>query len=273
MSAEPPLPAAAPVPHPAALAELAGLRVETPAAPVARPAPVIPNRLLGLATGQRPRERALSLGVAALDDLELTALILRSGTSGLDVLTLAERLLAEAGSLHALARWREPDFRRLKGIGKVKAVQLCTVFEITRRVLGAERSLAPELSDPESIYAYLRPRAFGLEVEKCWVLTLNSRNRLLRCAELTSGTANQTLVRTAEVLREAVREAAAGFVLAHNHPSGDPEPSSADLRITRQLRSAADTLEIRLHDHLILGDPAIDRAGLGYYSFKRGGHL
>jgi DNA repair protein RadC len=202
MSAEPP-PPAAPVPYPAALAELAGLRVETPTAPVARTAPVSPNRLLGLAAGQRPRERALSLGVAALDDLELTALILRSGTSGLDVLTLAERLLTEAGSLHALARWRELDFRRLKGIGKVKAVQLCTVFEITRRVLSAERSLAPELSDPESIYAYLRPRAFGLEVEKCWVLTLNSRNRLLRCAELTSGTANQTLVRTAEVLREA----------------------------------------------------------------------
>ena len=75
------------------------------------------------------------------------------------------------------------------------------------------------------------------------------------------------------VCTQTVREAATGFVLAHNHPSGDPEPSSADLRITRQLRTAADTLEIRLHDHLILGDPAIDRAGLGYYSFKRGGHL
>jgi DNA repair protein RadC len=269
MSAEPP-PPAAPVP---ALAELAA-PPSKPASPPAPPsAPSVPNRLRGLAAGQRPRERALSLGVGALDDLELTALILRSGTAGLDVLTLAERLLAEAGSLHALARWREADFRRLKGIGRVKAVQLCTVFEIARRVLGAERRLAPELSDPESIYAYLRPRAFGLEVEKCWVLALNNRNRLLRCAELTSGTANQTLVRTAEVLREAVREAAAGFILAHNHPSGDPEPSSADLRITRQIRSAADALEIRLHDHLIVGDPAVDKHGLGYYSFKRGGHL
>lgn len=269
MSAEPTPPSAAPVPASPFLAELAAVR----AAPSAKPAPIVPNRLRGLAAGQRPRERALALGVGALEDLELTALILRSGTAGLDVITLAERLLAEAGSLHALARWREPDFRRLKGIGKVKAVQLCTVFEIARRVLGAERRLAPELAEPEAIYAYLRPRAFGLEVEKCWVLTVNSRNRLLRCAELTSGTANQTLVRTAEVLREAVREAATGFILAHNHPSGDPEPSSADLRITRQIRTAADALEIRLHDHLIVGDPAVDKHGLGYYSFKRGGHL
>ncbi len=273
MSAEPTPPDAASVQPGSALAEIAYRRI--PAAPAADPRSVLgsPNRLLGLAAGERPRERALYHGVAALDDLELTALILRSGTAGLDVITLAERLLAEAGSLHALARWREPDFRRLKGIGRVKAVQLCTVFEIARRVLSAERQLAPELAEPEAVYAYLRPRALGLEVEKCWVLTVNSRNRLLRCAELTSGTANQTLVRTAEVLREAVREAAAGFILAHNHPSGDPEPSSADLRITRQLRTAADTLEIRLHDHLIVGDPAVDRAGLGYYSFKRGGHL
>ncbi len=260
MSAEPTPPAAASVP------------VSTIPGALADP-PATPNRLRGLAAGQRPRERALALGVGALDDLELTALILRSGTAGLDVLTLAERLLAEAGSLHALARWREPDFRRLKGIGRVKAVQLCTVFEIARRVLGTERRLAPELSEPEAAYAYLRPRAFGLTVEKCWVLALNNRNRLLRCAELTSGTANQTLVRTAEVLREAVRENATGFILAHNHPSGDPEPSSADLRITRQVRSAAETLEIRLHDHVVVGDPAVDKHGLGYYSFRRGGHL
>ncbi len=273
MSAEPTPPDAASVPPGSTLAEIAYRRL--PAAPPAEPRPVLdpPNRLLGLAADERPRERALHHGVAALDDLELTALILRSGTAGLDVITLAEKLLAEAGSLHALARWREPDFRRLKGIGRVKAVQLCTVFEIARRVLSAERQLAPELGEPEAVYAYLRPRALGLDVEKCWVLTVNSRNRLLRCTELTSGTANQTLVRTAEVLREAVREAASGFILAHNHPSGDPEPSSADLRITRQLRTAADTLEIRLHDHLIVGDPAVDRAGLGYYSFKRGGHL
>lgn len=231
------------------------------------------NRLLALSEGQRPRERALALGVGALADVELLALILRSGTRGLDVVTLASRLLAEAGSLHALARWRDADFRRLKGIGKVKSIQLCTVMEITRRVLGAERRLPPELHTPEDIYAFLRPRALGLEVEKCWVVSLNSRNRVLRCAELTSGTARQTLVSASEVLREAVREGASAFVLAHNHPSGDPRPSAADAGITRKVRAAAELVDISLHDHVILGEPAADPIGLGYYSFRRGGML
>lgn len=232
-----------------------------------------PNRLRALAKGERPQERALAHGVGSLADAELLALLLRSGTRGLDVMSLASLLLAEAGSLHALTRWRDTDFRRLKGIGRVKALQLCTVMEVARRVLGAERQLAPELHTPEDIYAYLRSRALGLEVEKCWVVSLNTRNRVLRCAELSSGTSRQTLVRPAEVLREAVREGASALVLSHNHPSGDPQPSSADAAITRQLRSAADLIDIRLLDHLILGDPAIDPLGLGYYSFRRGGLL
>ena len=239
---------------------------------LAEPAPS-PNRLRALAKGERPQERALAHGVGSLADAELLALLLRSGTRGHDVMSLASRLLAEAGSLHALTRWRDSDFRRLKGIGKVKAIQLCTVMEVARRVLGAERQSPPELNGPDEIYAYLRPRALGLEVEKCWVISLNTRNRVLRCAELTSGTTRQTLVRPAEVLREAVREGASALVLAHNHPSGDPLPSSADAAVTRQLRSASELVDIRLHDHVVLGDPAIDPLGLGYYSFRRGGFL
>ncbi len=232
-----------------------------------------PNRLRALAEGERPQERALAHGVGALADTELLALLLRSGTRGHDVMSLASRLLAEAGSLHALARWRDADFRRLKGIGRVKALQLCTVMEVTRRVLGAERQLAPELHTPDEIYDYLRPRALGLDVEKCWVIALNTRNRVLRCTELTSGTSRQTLVRPAEVLREAVREGAGALVLAHNHPSGDPRPSAADAAITRQLRGAAEALDVRLHDHVIVGDPLADPVGLGYYSFRRAGVL
>lgn len=239
------------------------------------PAAALPgaNRLLALAEGERPQERALAHGVGALSDAELLALLLRSGTKGYDVVSLSSHLLAEAGSLHALTRWRDSDFRRLKGIGRIKALQLCTVMEIARRVLGADRQLPPELQTPEDIYAYLRPRALGLDIEKCWVVSLNSRNRVLRSSELTSGTSRQTLVRVAEVLREAVREGASAFILAHNHPSGDPQPSSADAAITRQLRAGADLLDLRLLDHLVLGDPAADPLGLGYYSFRRGGLL
>lgn len=232
-----------------------------------------PNRLRALAEGERPQERALAHGVGTLADAELLALLLRSGTRGHDVMSLASRLVTEAGSLHALTRWREADFRRLKGIGRVKSLQLCTVMEVARRVLGAERQLPPELNTPDDIYAYLRPRTLGLEVEKCWVISLNTRNRVLRCAELTSGTSRQTLVRPAEVLREAVREGASALVLAHNHPSGDPQPSSADVAVTRQLRSATEIVDLRLLDHLVLGDPAVDPLGVGYYSFRRGGLL
>lgn len=232
-----------------------------------------PRSLRDLALGERPQERAFAHGVAALADTELLALLLRSGTRGFDVMTLASALLAEAGSLHALVRWHETDFRRLKGIGRVKALQLCTVMEVARRVLGAERELPPSLNEPDDIFAYLRPRAFGLDVEKCWVITLNNRNRVLRCTELTSGTTNQTLVRPSQVLREAVREGASSFILAHNHPSGDPCPSAQDSRVTRQLRAAAEAVDLYFQDHVVLGDPRRDPLGLGYYSFRRGGSL
>ncbi|MCX6938997.1 MAG: DNA repair protein RadC [Verrucomicrobia bacterium] len=235
----------------------------------ASPAPT--NRLLALAESERPQERALRHGVGTLGDAELLALLLRSGTRGHDVMSLAARLLADAGSLHALTRWREAEFCRLKGIGRVKALQLCTVMEIVRRVLGADRSATPELTDPDGTYAFMRSRAFGLEVEKCWVLSLNIRNRLIRCTELTSGTSAQTLVRNTEVLREVVREGASSFVIAHNHPSGDPAPSAADFKITRRLKEAAQPLDVHFLDHLILGEPAADPLGLGYYSFRASG--
>lgn len=232
-----------------------------------------PNRLRELAVAERPQERALARGVGALSDADLLALLLRSGTRGHDVMTLANRLLAEAGSLAALARWGDADFRRLKGIGRVKALQLCTVMEVARRVLGAERDLPPVLNTPQSIYDYLRARALGASVEKSWVVSLNSRNRVLRCVELSSGTTNTTLVSPSLVLREVLRDAGTAFVLAHNHPSGDPAPSSADYRVTRDLRAAAEAVGLVFHDHLVLGDPLADPNGVGYYSFRAGGSL
>lgn len=246
---------------------------ENAATPPSPEVPALPNRLRELAKSERPQERALAHGVHALADTELLALILRSGTRGHDVMSVAAHLIAEAGSLHALSRWQASDFCRVKGIGRIKALQLCTVMEVSRRVLGAEWDRPPIFNDPGDTYTYLRPRALGLDVEKSWVLVLNTRNRLLRCVELTSGTSRQTLVRPVEVLREAVREGASAFILAHNHPSGDPSPSAQDMRVTRQLREAAAQVELHFHDHLVLGEPALDPLGLGYYSFRSGGHL
>lgn len=210
-------------------------------------------------------------GPAALGDAELLALLLRSGTRGQDVLTLAGRLLAEAGSLPRLLVWREADFRRLRGIGRVKALQLVAVMEISRRALGEPREEGPLLGRAELVARYLRPVASSLEVEKFWVLCLNRKNRLLKAVEVTSGTATSALAHPREVFRAAIREAASALVCAHNHPSGDPSPSAADLQITHLLREAAKTVEISLIDHVILGRAGADPLGRGYYSFREAG--
>ncbi len=231
------------------------------------------NRLKELAVAERPQERLERFGPASLSDTELLAMLLRSGTQGHDVLSVAGRLLAAAGSLTGLITWREPDLRKLKGIGRVKALQLLTVMEIARRVLAQEQAIAPVLNRPDIIWSYLQPVTLGLEVEKFWALCLNRKNRLIRRVEVTSGTAGSTLVHPREVFREAIREAASAVVCVHNHPSGDPAPSAADIRVTRQLREAAQAVEIDLLDHVIIGTKAADPTGVGYYSFRTAGFL
>ncbi len=230
-----------------------------------------PNRLRELAAGERPQERLVRLGPGALSDTELLAMLLRNGTRGHDVITLAARLLAEAGALAGLMAWREPEFRKLKGIGRVKALQLMAVVEIARRVVGQKAEDSPLLNRADRVAEFFQPAIFGLEVEKFWVLCLNRKNRLLKKVEVSSGTATSALAHPREVFREAIREAATAVVCAHNHPSGDPAPSAADLQITRQLREAAKAVDIDLLDHVILGRPNADPAGRGYYSFREAG--
>ena len=232
-----------------------------------------PNRLRDTALGERPQERLERLGAGALSDAELLAMLLRSGTRGHDVLTLATRLVAEAGSLAGLLGWREDDFRGLKGIGRVKALQLVTVMEIARRAIGQQAGEEPLLNRIDLIVAYLQPIVAGLSVEKFFVLCLNRRNRLVKRVELTSGTATSALAHPREVFRVAVRESAAAVVCAHNHPSGDPSPSAPDVHVTRMLRDAARTVDIQLLDHVIIGRVAADPAGKGYYSFRESGVL
>lgn len=226
-----------------------------------------------MAVGERPQERLERHGVAALSDTELLAMLLRSGTKGHDVMSLATKLIAEAGSLAGLITWKKTDFRRLKGIGHVKALQLVTVMEVARRVVGQQAGEAPLLNRADLVAAYLQPVAHGLEVEKFWVLCLNRKNRLLRRVEITSGTATAALAHPREVFREAIREAASAVVCVHNHPSGDPAPSAADVQVTRQLRDAAKAVDIALLDHVILGRAAADPCGRGYYSFREAGLL
>lgn len=237
------------------------------------PAATPENRLRGTAQAERPQERLENYGAAALSDTELLAMLLRSGTQGMDVLSLSSRLIKEAGSLAGLIGWQEADFRRFKGIGRIKALQLVAVMEIARRVLAAPHGRDPLLNRADLVAEYLRPLAHGLAVEKFWTLCLNRKNRLIKCHEITSGTATAALAHPREVFRAAIRSGAAAMICAHNHPSGDPAPSKADLQITRQLRDAAQTVDIELLDHVVIGRISDDPTGRGYYSFREAGIL
>jgi DNA repair protein RadC len=148
-----------------------------------------------------------------------------------------------------------------------------TVLEMARRVVSQQAGATPLLNRADLVAAHLAPIVAGLEVEKFWVLCLNRKNRLLKRIEITSGTAANTLVHPREVFRAAIREGATAVICAHNHPSGDPAPSAADIQVTRQLREAAKIVDIILIDHVVIGRAAADPAGTGYYSFRTTGLL
>jgi len=222
---------------------------------------------------ERPQERLEKLGPRALKNVELLALVLRSGTRGEDVLTLSTRMLAEAKTLTKLSQWKHPDYLRWKGIGRAKSAQLVAVMELAKRALAEKNGEQPILNRAERIADFMAADIRGLEVERFWVFCLNRRNRLLRQVEISSGIATSTLAHPREVFRAAIREAAAAVVCAHNHPSGDPAPSAADSQLTRQLREAAGAVDIPLLDHVILGRMGADPLGRGYYSFREAGLL
>lgn len=247
------------------------MKQETAASP--EPLTYPANQIRVMPAGERPQERLERLGAAALSDSELLAMLLRSGTRGQDVITLSTRLVSEAGSLAGLLSWHEADFRSLKGIGRIKALQLVATMEVARRAVSLPMEESPILNKADLIKAYLESQSSGLEVEKFWVLCLNRRNRLRKRVEISSGTATAALAHPREVFRSAIREAASAVVCAHNHPSGDPSPSAADIQLTRQLREAAAAVDIPLLDHVIIGRRGADPLGRGYYSFREAGLL
>lgn len=231
------------------------------------------ERHFTLACGERPQERMENYGAGSLSDAELIAMLLQgNGMTPEATVLAASRLIAAAGSMAGLATWTSADYRRVKGIGRIKGMQLATLTEIARRMMDT-RTDRPVLQRPDQIATYLRPIATGLQVEKFWVLCLNRKNRLIRRVEISSGTATATVVHPREVFRAVIQASATAFVCAHNHPSGDPAPSTADLHVTRQLREAAKAVDIPLVDHVVVGNVDGDPLARGYYSFREMGLL
>ena len=215
---------------------------------------------------ERPQERLERLGPTALADRELLAMILRSGSAKLDVLALSDHLLKEAGSLSGMLRWTTEDFQALPGIGKVKALQLTTLMELTKRIARSERSKAPILDSPEKIFHHLYPDTQGLTVEKFWVLCLDRKNKLIKMEEITKGTVDASLAHPREVFQAAIRRGASAVIAVHNHPSGDSTPSPADIEMTEEVCDAGKKPGISLLDHLI-------NSRNGHSSFKSLGLL
>jgi DNA repair protein RadC len=213
----------------------------------------------------RPRERLWSLGPAALTTAELLAIVLGTGGGGQDVLELARQLLdVSDGSLRRLAQRPSAELLRSPGVGPTKAGRLIAAFELGVRAAKEERPRVQRIREPEDVLRLFGPRLRDLQVEEFHLLALDSQSQVLREVLITRGLLNSSLVHPREVFRAAIAEAAAGIIVVHNHPSGDPTPSAEDRAATKQLSSAGRLLDVPLYDHVIIaGDRFVSFATAG----------
>ncbi|HVR36841.1 MAG TPA: DNA repair protein RadC [Methylomirabilota bacterium] len=212
-----------------------------------------------MAACDRPRERLAAQGADALRNADLIAILLRTGTRGASAIHIAEQLLARFGSLESLARASLDEIRQ-KGIGRDKAIALKSAFTLARRMAGELRTELPLLDTPERIADLLREENRVYAVENFQVVLLNTRRRLIRVERISQGTLDTLLVHPREVFKPAITANASALVLVHNHPSGDPAPSEADIKVTRDLIRAGQLLKIEVLDHIILGRRTETRA-------------
>lgn len=207
-----------------------------------------------LSPGDRPREKLLRNGPAALGDNELVALIVGSGTRGVDALELANDLLRRRRGVHGLARSTAADLAQVGGIGPARSAQVLAALELGRRTLAHGLGARVQLRSPHDAAAYLLPTFGARAVEQFGIVLLDSKHRVLRTSIVASGTLNSTIVQPRDVFREAILGAAASVVAFHNHPSGDPSPSPDDLELTRRLRAAGVLMGMEIVDHIVLDD-------------------
>ncbi len=208
---------------------------------------------------ERPRERLALRGADALRDAELIAILLRTGTKGSSALAIAEQLLKTFETLDNLARANLEELRKIKGIGPDKAIALKSAFTLAQRMARELRGESPLLDTPDRVAELLREQNRVYHVENFQVVMLNTRRRLIRSESISQGTLDTLLVHPREVFKSAISAGAAAIVLVHNHPSGDPTPSEADIKVTRDLIRAGQLLKIEVLDHIILGRAGPER--------------
>ena len=224
-----------------------------------------PSTLLNaLPPEARPREKMLAKGPAALADSELLALILRTGLAGKNVLSLAAELLHSHGGLRGLLNTPPAQLQAIKGLGAAKLCQLQAVLELTRRALAEELAEKPALQSPQAVRQFLQLHLQHKMHEAFCVLFLNTQHQLLACEEMFRGTIDSAQVYPREIAARALQLGARSMILAHNHPSGQAQPSMADKQLTQRIRDALALLDIQLLDHIII-------AGANSYSMAEQG--
>nr|WP_276569115.1 DNA repair protein RadC [Insulibacter thermoxylanivorax] len=202
----------------------------------------------------RPRERMLREGVQALSDAELLAVLLRTGTYKESAVTLAQRILKQAGGLKHIPEMSVVEMTKIKGIGEAKALQIHAGIELGRRLSQLTYGERPVIRSPRDAAALLMEELRYFQKEHFVVLFLNTKNHVIAKETLSMGSLNAAIVHPREVYRSAVKRGAASIICAHNHPSGDPTPSREDLALTHRLTEAGNIIGIDLLDHLIIGD-------------------
>lgn len=205
---------------------------------------------------ERPRERLLKQGAAALSDAELVAIFLRVGVKGKSAVDLARDLVVEFGSLNGLFAASEVDLCAIHGIGQAKYVQLQAVLEMARRALVEDIKLTDALTSPKSVRDYLKLTLARLAHEVFVAVFLTSQNRVIKVEEIFRGTLTQTSVYPREIVKLALAHNAASVIFAHNHPSGEPNPSQADRALTQTLADALALIDVRVLDHFIVAPGA-----------------
>ncbi len=220
-----------------------------------------------MATQDRPRERLRQVGPGAVSTAELLAIVLRTGSGGENVLRLAERLLAEFGSLPGLSRASITELMNVKGVGEAKAAEVKAALELGRRLMMSSPEERPVVSSPADAANLLMSEMMFLEQEHLRLVLLDTRNRVLETPTIYVGSLNTSVVRVGELFRAALKANAAAMIVAHNHPSGDPAPSPEDIRVTRQLVEAGKLMDIEVLDHIVIGHQrfvSLKERGLGF---------
>jgi DNA repair protein RadC len=206
-----------------------------------------------LPPASRPREKLLAHGAQALADVELLALLLRTGSRGLGVLQWAQALLGRFDGLAGLMHATPAELAATPGLGPARQAELATVLEIARRALAQQLKAAPVFDSPQKVKDFVALRLGALNHEVFGVLFLDSQHRLIEMQELFRGTLARTSVYPREVLRQALLANAGAAILVHNHPSGVAEPSKADESLTQSLVAALRVIDVRVLDHLVVG--------------------